>query len=59
MYVEHKGKQKLMSATNQEKLIVTVGGSTSSPCLMEDHKIMLYYIFMMRTNFTGVLPKFT
>jgi len=31
MYVEHKGEERLMSATKQVKIIVTMGESTSSP----------------------------
>jgi len=31
MYVEHKGEEKFMSATNQVQVVVTIGGSTSSP----------------------------
>jgi hypothetical protein len=31
MYVEHKGEEKLMSSTNEVKIIITMGGNTSSP----------------------------
>jgi hypothetical protein len=38
MCVEHKGVENLMSASNQVKIILTMGGSTSVPYLMEVHK---------------------